>query len=953
MLIVMFFCVSSSLFARQTIWLNDDEASYPVNKDLYYFKDKSGDLTIHQVISLSENDSFTLNEAGIPNFGMTRGVYWFCFDLKNDSYETDWFLEIDYSTLNDVRLYLADSTGKVVKKESGGLDYNRNRLNIEHRVPLFLLDMDPGGEYRVFFRIQTVSALIVPLRIYSSRGFLNADKSNRELVFILFGIVLFAALFNLVLFFVAHETGYLYLSLFLFFISGQFIFMYGYGFEYFTFNDVYWKTAIRFIAFSIGSVFLVLFTITYLDLTQFVWLNRIFKGLIIYFIIYTILPVLRIIPLLTINKISSISYFTGVFLFIYAGIHSLIKGNKQAVYYLLSFMVFIIATVLYNGMTMGIFKANIFIQHTSLIATAFFSMLLTVGVSEKVAVVRKERARAEQLESDNILLEAEIFERILAERVLKESEERFKTISGLSFEAIILHENGVVSEINKAFTMIFGYTREEVIGKNIIELAIPQKHRNTIRKNVQKDYTLPYSVEAIKKDGSIIPVEIESRSFYYQGKQLRVASVRDITNRNRIEESLLVALHLNEIIISHTEEEIIEEGLQETVRISQSKYGYFFIIDEEEKVARLAARTGETGFFDDQVWQNRAVSIGELDIWAEGYYSRHAVIDNNYKSYADMEISNGQLYTDTFTVSRYVSIPVIEDNSIKALLGVGNKLSEYTAIDVDQLSLLAENILSVSRRKHAEESLKYSETRLKELNATKDRFFSIISHDLRGPVSSLIDLSRLIIEQYPRFNDNEKMTMMEHILQNSNNTLKLLDNLLIWSQSQTGRISYKPQSLKISDLVSESISLLKDQAEKKEINISNQITGDLLVNADREMIKTVVRNLISNSIKFTGIKGKIAIRGEESGNSQGSVEYIKICVWDNGTGIEKEKLGKLFRIDQDISTRGTRNETGTGLGLILCKEFVEKNRGRIYVKSKAGKGSEFCFTLPAGKPPLK
>lgn len=229
---------------------------------------------------------------------------------------------------------------------------------------------------------------------------------------------------------------------------------------------------------------------------------------------------------------------------------------------------------------------------------------------------------------------------------------------------------------------------------------------------------------------------------------------------------------------------------------------------------------------------------------------------------------------------------------------------------------------------------------LEELNATKDKFFSIISHDLKGPLNSLTSFSSLLINHTAHLSKEEIQMLAKDLDKSVKGLFSLLENLLEWSRSQSGNIELKPETLDLNDLINQSKNLLSKTAETKNIAIQTKEYYNIAVHADRNSINTVVRNLISNAIKFTPSGGEIKIDARESSN------MVMISIQDNGVGISEEVIDRLFRIDKKHTTNGTSNEKGTGLGLILCKEFIEKNGGTIAVESQEGKGSVFSFTLP-------
>jgi ligand-binding sensor domain-containing protein/signal transduction histidine kinase len=229
---------------------------------------------------------------------------------------------------------------------------------------------------------------------------------------------------------------------------------------------------------------------------------------------------------------------------------------------------------------------------------------------------------------------------------------------------------------------------------------------------------------------------------------------------------------------------------------------------------------------------------------------------------------------------------------------------------------------------------------LRELNVSKDKFFSIIAHDLKNPFSSIIGLSEIMKEEV-RSSDASALENYAGMINNSAvQTLRLLENLLEWANSQRGKIQFNPVSISLRELFNEEFSMLNEMAIKKNIELKNSFDDHLTIIADKNMIKTILRNLISNAIKFTHKNGKVEVKATVTNNK------VEISVSDSGIGMTDETISKLFRLDGNLSTRGTEDEKGTGLGLFLCKEFVEKHGGKIWVESESGKGSIFKFVLP-------
>jgi len=250
--------------------------------------------------------------------------------------------------------------------------------------------------------------------------------------------------------------------------------------------------------------------------------------------------------------------------------------------------------------------------------------------------------------------------------------------------------------------------------------------------------------------------------------------------------------------------------------------------------------------------------------------------------------------------------------------------------------------LSIENSRFYQNILEMNAT-LKNLNITKDKLFSIIAHDLRSPFNHILSFSELLLDEA----DNIETEQLEHyskiINRSAKNTLVLLDNLLNWAKSQTGQLRFEPENHYFKYIIKEIIELSSNSAINKNISLNFFNEEDIVVFADSQMLKTILRNLISNAIKFTNLNGEVSINALKKNN------YVEIAISDNGTGMNEETQNKLFNLDTNETTQGTAEEKGSGLGLILCKEFVEKHAGKIWVESELGKGSVFKFTLPVNQ----
>jgi len=332
--------------------------------------------------------------------------------------------------------------------------------------------------------------------------------------------------------------------------------------------------------------------------------------------------------------------------------------------------------------------------------------------------------------------------------------------------------------------------------------------------------------------------------------------------------------------------------------------------------------------------------------------SKESLINPTFEKVVRLDNSNTLIFEGFMTLGDYNSI----SSSINAkIFRKNNKILVLGGVDASQLLAQNESMHHLNReisnlqRKLIHEKqllentlkeLNNTNSQLQELNATKDKFFSIIAHDLRNPFSSLLGFSEILADNASIFS-TEKIQMIAKNMHNvSKNTFSLLENLLEWSRLQRGELTPNLIEVDYSEIVMDVKLLCEPIALSKNITLELDLDSEVWVISDKQMLHTVLRNLVTNALKFTHSGGTVKITSK---NGENKVLFI---VSDTGIGIEPEYLDKLFSIDCDLSNNGTANEKGTGLGLILCKEFVEKQNGKIWVESILGKGSSFKFSLP-------
>jgi nitrogen-specific signal transduction histidine kinase len=249
-------------------------------------------------------------------------------------------------------------------------------------------------------------------------------------------------------------------------------------------------------------------------------------------------------------------------------------------------------------------------------------------------------------------------------------------------------------------------------------------------------------------------------------------------------------------------------------------------------------------------------------------------------------------------------------------------------------------VRDITKSKIASQKITCQNEQLTELNKGKDRFISILAHDLKSSFNSMLGFSDILAQNIEVL-DREKVKKHVTIINDTaQKTYSMFEDILIWAKSQTGKFEFEPKKYNAAELIKDVIPQMQTSALNKNISIAYSSCEDILISADISMFKTILRNLISNAIKFTPAGGEISIHTDSTEN------YCQICVTDNGIGISEDTLESLFHKEQDISTPGTENEKGTGLGLLIAKEFVDRHSGKIRAESQPGKGSTFCFSIP-------
>jgi PAS domain S-box-containing protein len=492
----------------------------------------------------------------------------------------------------------------------------------------------------------------------------------------------------------------------------------------------------------------------------------------------------------------------------------------------------------------------------------------------------------------------DISEKKKSEEALKESEARYKTLTEITIEGIIMHKGGIIIDVNPSAQKMTGYSSDYVKGKNILDFIHPNS-LDFIKSKLNTGYTGSFEATIICADKSSLEIEIEAKNVIVNGDENRVVAFRDITNKKKYEEEILAL----STAVKQSPTSIVITNINGIIEYVNPKF------------------TKVTGYeYDEAVGKNPRI------------LKTDHTKSEDYKEMWET-ITKGKTWTGEFLNKRKDGTNYWELASISPIIDENGMTIKYIAVKED-----------ITERKKTEDALIKSEKELLQANATKNVFFSIIAHDLKGPIGNFTQVLNLLKDNFNDISNDDKLDYIHILSRLSLKTNNLLDDLLLWAKIQMNTLEFSVETINLKSLVSHSIEIVEEKAKEKNIEIKTHIEN-INLQINESSVKTVIRNLLSNSIKFSNTNSIIKISSKISKDSKS----IEISVQDNGVGIPAEDVDKLFKIESSFSTYGTEKEKGTGLGLILCKNLIEKNGGTIWVESKENVGSTFYFNLPLSK----
>lgn len=548
------------------------------------------------------------------------------------------------------------------------------------------------------------------------------------------------------------------------------------------------------------------------------------------------------------------------------------------------------------------------------------------------------------LASENLIFASarDITEREKNDLLQLDPENQFsRVLSQIQLMSVVIDTKGVIKFINDPALREMGYAREELLNKNGIDLLIHNSEQGNRFREILSTNVIPDKVDVVtktKNSGTKIISWSSTAIRDENNKLIGVALIgEDISESKLFEEILDFRYELIERLNTYDLNSLIRFTLDAIDKLTGSKFSLFRFYNEEDGTLKFQNfSTNTAANFSSVQFSDQSYKTNLAGSWADCISLRKPVIDNNpVISGLTQSIPPGHP-----NITRAIICPIIKDDKIVAVINVGNKETDYIQKDAEIISLLSDSLWNVLFKKITTNTLKESEEKLRALNATKDKFFSIIAHDLKSPFQGLLGSLQILSSEFDFLSNDERKLLITSIDKLSQYTYKLLENLLQWSRIQSEYMEYNIQIFNLKNSFNDTVELLSNLAHNKNISISINIPEEYFVKADLNVTLTVFRNLLSNAIKFTANNGHIKIGAVQRDSS------IEVSVEDNGIGMTKEEIEDLFLIQKQQNKPGTQGETGTGLGLILCKEMLDRTGGTMKVTSKPSKGTVFSFTLP-------
>jgi PAS domain S-box-containing protein len=541
---------------------------------------------------------------------------------------------------------------------------------------------------------------------------------------------------------------------------------------------------------------------------------------------------------------------------------------------------------------------------------------------------------------------------------LRQSEDRFRRLTSMAMEGVLIHDYGVILDANPSLARIFGYELSEVLGRNVLEFVPEPEQRDLVRDHMRSDVGGPYEISARRRDGSRIAVEIIARSAPYQGRNVRVASVRDITERKQLEAQTRQLMREQ---VARAEAEAARERsafLAEASRVLGTSFDYHTTL---EQLARLAVPRiadycvvdvveGEAGF--ERLGVAHVDAAKELLLrqetrFATGVVSRdHPVVRviMEAKPWLVREVAPDVIRASALNETHFRILEEVAPRSLMTvpLIASGKVLGALTLVVSDSGRRYGPDDLALAEELARRAALAVDNARLfheaQQATRARDEMLAVVAHDLRNPLNTVSMSCSLLLESASgseRPTEQKQLSIMRRATERMN---RLIHDLLDVKRIEQGRLAVDPRPETMSAIIRDAVDMLRPLADAQAVALESEIPDDLpKVLADPPRIQQVLSNLVGNAIKFTPRGGRITLRANPE-----SAE-VRLAVIDTGPGIPPDQLPHVFGRFWQARTSDTR---GIGLGLAIARGIVEAHRGRIWVESRLGEGSAFYFTVP-------
>ncbi len=888
---------NSNIPSTALVILNEKQDVYPLGLFLEILEDPSGKLTIEEIASPGFDNKFVPGQNKVPNFGHTNSAYWVRFRIRNETGQSESYrLKLGFANMQHIDLYLQRSDNEEYTQKKTGTYLPFHTRDIPYPSFVFKIPLEYGTGQTIYMRFLNGASMTLPLTLFSTEAFTQKSQKEQLIAGLFYGVLFFIFCYSLLVFLLLHEKSYLYYilsvaSFILFHASYD-----GFASQY-LWPDHPWWNHFAYILFNILVIFFALkFTSEFLQTKNLfpVFHKNITVLLVLCGMVVIMIPFFRYGIVIRIAGVLSI---LSAIIILVTGILIWKKKYRQARYFMIAVLAFLVSSSILEMVRLGLLPSNTFTEHAYQVGLVILVFLLSMALVDRINILKKEKDELVLKQTEN--LEEEVDKRIKAS---KASEEKYRNVVERANDIIAIIQDYKVIFINSKVVDILGHKPEELINTNFAKYVHKDVQEELFTRYKKRfageELENNYESKLIHKNGNTINVLVSGGLIDYDGKPADLMIVHDITK-----------LKKSEAVLKESEE----------------KYRGFFKTSTD--CVYISSKDGK--------WIDMSDSAPDFFGYKSKEELKRVDIRELYKNPSDRKVDIDEIEQKGFTKDVLYNLKKKDGSVIKALIS-------SVAIKDDDGNIVAfqGSVRDITAQMEAEKSLKETRKYLLELNASKDKFFSIISHDLRSPFNSILGFAELLWKNTDDFNKPEIEKIAADIYKTGNETIDLLDNLLEWSRSQTGKLEIDPENFSLKEMVDDTIDLLNENAKRKSINVLNEVPVHVIIFADKNMTSTVMRNLLSNAIKFTD-GGNVRIEAKDLDN------FVEVTITDTGVGIKQENIEKLFRLEVEFSTRGTANEKGTGLGLILCKEFIEKNNGEIYVESEEGKGTSFVFKLPA------